>query len=241
MQTLRTPKKLGQTYISNTAKDWFFNSHFLTSFLVNLSATFPRGERFFLDAVREFRQNAPASHQKNISAFIGQEAFHTLEHVTVNKHFYDIGYKEIKDLENKTDFLLNQVDKLFSPINRLAITVGLEHLTAVFANELLTNSKWLDGIENEELKELWFWHATEEVDHKEISYNVYKFSGGGYFRRVIYYTFAITMLTLILAKYQETGTLLDSLRGINLLFGKDGFIRNVAFPLLTFYSPSFSP
>lgn len=62
-------------------KYWFHNDPFLTHFLCNLSSLFPEGEFFFVTSIRNIRDQIddPAM-QKEISAFIGQEAMHSKEH-----------------------------------------------------------------------------------------------------------------------------------------------------------------
>ena len=60
---------------------WMHGSAGLTHFMTALSALFPAGEKFFIDSVRAVRQHSAikdnAELQKEISAFIGQEAMHT--------------------------------------------------------------------------------------------------------------------------------------------------------------------
>mgnify|MGYP006167661917 CR=1 FL=1 len=64
---------------------WFDNDPVLSHFLNALSLTFPDGERLFVDSVREFRDVVTdKARQKEISGFIGQEAMHSLEHVSMN-------------------------------------------------------------------------------------------------------------------------------------------------------------
>ena len=67
---------------------WMNGSAGLTHFMTALSALFPAGEKFFIDSVRAVRQHPAIKDnealQKEISAFIGQEAMHTQEHVGFN-------------------------------------------------------------------------------------------------------------------------------------------------------------
>jgi hypothetical protein len=50
-----------------------------------LSTTFPRGEAFFVDSVRAFRDGAPPKLAGEIKAFTTQEAIHSREHGAFNK------------------------------------------------------------------------------------------------------------------------------------------------------------
>ncbi len=50
----------------------------ITQFYNSLSIFFPAGERFFIQSVRNYRSQITDPHLKEqISAFIGQEGFHT--------------------------------------------------------------------------------------------------------------------------------------------------------------------
>ena len=67
---------------------WMNGSAGLTHFMTALSALFPDGEKLFIDSVRAVRYHPAIKDnealQKEISAFIGQEAMHTQEHVGFN-------------------------------------------------------------------------------------------------------------------------------------------------------------
>ena len=59
----------------------------LTHFMTALSALFPEGEQFFVNSTRSVRNDPKLADpvlQKEISAFIGQEAMHSKEHLAFN-------------------------------------------------------------------------------------------------------------------------------------------------------------
>ncbi len=58
------------------------------------------------------------------------------------------------------------------PVAQLAITVALEHFTAIMAHSLLTEKDPLPGAPAEVLR-LWQWHAIEEVEHKAVAFDTY--------------------------------------------------------------------
>src|ERR1700744_1257443 len=55
-----------------------------TAFYNSLSLTFPKGEAFFIESVRNFRDGALPAQQAQIDAFIKQEAAHSREHNHLN-------------------------------------------------------------------------------------------------------------------------------------------------------------
>ena len=53
------------------------------------------------------------------------------------------------------------------------MTVGMEHLTAIMAEHILTTPEALEPLD-ETVKELLYWHAVEEIEHKAVAFDVYR-------------------------------------------------------------------
>ncbi|MCA3859791.1 MAG: metal-dependent hydrolase, partial [Burkholderia sp.] len=67
------------------ARDWHVQGVPVTHFMNALSLLFPAGERFFMDSVRNYRdQIEDPELKKQVIGFIGQEAMHTREHIEYN-------------------------------------------------------------------------------------------------------------------------------------------------------------
>src|SRR5690606_11646554 len=94
---------------------WMSGSAGLTHFITALSALFPAGEKFFIDSVRAVRQHPAIKDnealQKEISAFIGQEAMHTQEHVGFNASAQRYGH-DVDNLCCYTDKVMKTIRKL---------------------------------------------------------------------------------------------------------------------------------
>ena len=68
-----------------TTKRWWLNDNPYGSALYDaLSITFPKGEAFFVESVRAFREGAPPRLAAEIKAFTTQEVMHSREHVQFN-------------------------------------------------------------------------------------------------------------------------------------------------------------
>ena len=68
-----------------TPKYYFNNNPLMSYLLTALSLTFPHGERFFVHSVRNVRDRVQDPIlQKDVSAFIGQEAMHSHAHEDFN-------------------------------------------------------------------------------------------------------------------------------------------------------------
>ena len=135
-----------------------------------LSATFPEGEAFFVESVRQFRDGAPAKLAEEIKGFTTQEAIHSREHAAFNKAAVDGGY-DLTPLEERVEFRLDFL-KSKPPIAWLAATMALEHFTAIFAHELLADPRHL-GPAEPEAAAMWRWHAIEEIEHKGVAYDTW--------------------------------------------------------------------
>lgn len=141
-----------------------------TAFYNALSATFPKGEGFFVESVRKFREGADEKLAAEIRAFTTQEVMHSREHVQFNRRALEAGY-DLTPLEDKVEQRL-AITRSRPPIASLASTMCLEHFTAILANQLLSNPRHLEKADAES-GALWRWHAVEEIEHKGVAYDTW--------------------------------------------------------------------
>jgi len=135
-----------------------------------LSSTFPKGEAYFVESVRRFREGTPPKLADEIKAFTTQEAIHSREHDAFNRRASDAGY-DLTRLEEQVERRLS-VSRERPPIVSLAATMALEHFTAILAHQLLKNPSHLAGADDEAAN-LWRWHACEEIEHKGVAYDTW--------------------------------------------------------------------
>ena len=57
-------------------------------------------------------------------------------------------------------------------IANLAVTMALEHYTAMMAAEFLANPKHFAEADPE-VRDMWRWHAAEEIEHKGVAYDTW--------------------------------------------------------------------
>ncbi|MFN3945642.1 MAG: metal-dependent hydrolase [Allosphingosinicella sp.] len=150
---------------------WWMDGDPVATALYNaLSATFPKGEAFFVESVRAFRDGTPPKLEAEIRAFVTQEVMHSREHVAFNKRAVEAGY-DLGPLDRRVDERLELV-KSRPPIASLAATMALEHFTAILAHELLRDPRHLAAADPES-RALWRWHAIEEIEHKGVAYDTW--------------------------------------------------------------------
>lgn len=227
---------------------WADKSPFLTHVLNALSATFPEGERFFVDSVRHYqgRIRDPRLKQQ-VSAFIGQEAMHAKEHDSYNAYArqHDI---DLASIEDEISHRINNILKKLPPERQLAITCALEHFTAIMAEGFLGNPEMYENLEPA-MARLWLWHAVEENEHKGVAFDVYQEQVGDYGLRVRAMAIATGIFMFNQARFQTRllhadGELLKPvqwLKGMHRLWGRKGWFRQLIPAYLAYYRPNFHP
>jgi predicted metal-dependent hydrolase len=143
-----------------------------------LSAVFPDGEDFFVRSVRNFRdQITDPALKRQVAGFIGQEAMHGREHRAFNNRLDELGYPT-KRVERITRFGLKTRERLLPAKANLAATAALEHFTATLAELVLSDEEVRGLFGNDEVRNLFLWHALEESEHKAVAFDVYRAVGG---------------------------------------------------------------
>lgn len=189
-------------------KDKFFfgGNSLLTVFAGALSSTFPPGEGEFIESVRNYRdQVTDETLKQQIKGFIGQEGHHSHQHKQANIALTELGIDAVR-LEKHLERDLKKyiARKQVTPKFRLAMTVGMEHLTAIMAEHVLTTPEALGPLD-ETVQELLYWHAVEEIEHKAVAFDVFMMCENDqkYLRRVlrlvtVLFTFRITCYMIAL-------------------------------------------
>ncbi len=230
---------------------WLNDDPIATAFYNALSVTFPKGEGYFVDSVRRFREGTPAKLNAEINAFIKQEVIHTREHVAFNRHVVDQGY-DVALLERDVDAAL-ALTKGRAPIGSLAATTALEHFTAMLAHELIANPKHLAG-GDQQAAALWQWHAAEEIEHKGVAYDTWLHATRDWprFRRWWVKSLVMLITTQRFFSGRRRGMLellrQDGLTGPTVwarpawyAFGNPGMARKISGVWVAYFLPGFHP
>ncbi|MCM5572229.1 metal-dependent hydrolase [Burkholderiaceae bacterium FT117] len=159
-------------------RHWCAGDPFRTAFFDALSMSFPVGEQFFIDAVRNGHKALPAEARARfddeVKGFVGQEATHRRIHGLFNGHLEKLGY--VNDWGPRA---ARRVEPLMTmdPRHALGITAANEHYTAIFAEWLLRHPEVFDGVEPR-FALMWRWHAAEESEHRCMAFDLYQALGG---------------------------------------------------------------
>lgn len=234
--------------------DWHKLGPHMTQFMNALSLFFPAGERLFIDAVREYRDQIPDPDlKKAATAFIGQEAMHSREHIEYNQLMAEAGLPA----ERLDAFVWSLLDFLkdYSPsFMPLSATIALEHFTALMGGFVLDHPEVMEGSQ-EDYQRMWQWHALEEVEHKAVCFDVWeKCVGrgpGAYAKRAFGMVAATAIFwPLVVAFYLQMTRASEACREdgwrghftvLKTLFGKPGILRRQIPEWLAFFQYSFHP
>jgi predicted metal-dependent hydrolase len=229
---------------------WHSGNLYITHFFNGMSLMFPRGERFFVDSVRRFRdQIKDPELREQVAAFLSQEGIHAREHRNYNAVLRRRGYPA-GALELITRVSLWSTR--FTPARwQLAITCAFEHFTATLADAVLSDPEVL-GDSAAEYAALWRWHCAEEIEHKAVAFDVYQTIAPGtlgYLGRVAAMALVsanylpYTMVhQLALASFDRVFLDLDAAGGaLRFFWTRPGLIPRGLAMYLRYYTPSFHP
>lgn len=232
------------------SRDWFEKHPFKTAWFNAMSITFPLGEKFFIDSVRHYAdQIDDPKLREEIRGFSGQEGFHRREHERYNhtlceRRGYDLDYLEGRLAKN-----IARGKKLISPLEQLAVTAALEHVTAIMAESGLSEDNPMRGKAEPEMQALWDWHAAEEMEHKAVAFDVYRAVGGGErmrkraLRRATFLLLTDIMVGVVHMLRRDGKLWQPRLwwQGWKFLFFKDGILRRVWPAYREYFRDGFHP
>lgn len=214
-------------------KRWNGGDAFRSAFMSALSMTFPVGEQYFMDSVRNGLKSLPPEQQQRyaseVQGFVGQEATHRRIHALFNGHLDALGY--VNEVERRA---LRRIKANAHRDVRLhvAATAATEHFTSLFADWMLRHPEALEGAEPR-LQTLWQWHSAEESEHRTTAFDIYQAMGGSHRWRIrlfryVTVTFLCDITRQTVRNLWHDGSLfkLSTWRsGATMLFAKDGIIR----------------
>lgn len=230
-------------------RHWCGGDAFRTAFFNALSMSFPVGEQFFIDSVRQGLAALPVAEQDKfnleVQGFIGQEATHRRIHALFNAQIEQHGL--INDWEPRARERLKLVDRI-DPRHALGITAANEHFTAIFAEWMLRHGDIFKDTEPR-LATLWLWHSAEEAEHKSTAFDLYQALGGSHEWRITWFR-RITLIFLgdtlrqTLNNLRRDGSLWQWRTwrsGASFLFGRRGLLRQTYRPWRDYLRRDFHP
>ncbi len=233
---------------------WNNNDPVASHFMDALQASFPEGERFFIEAaadgVKLLEEGGLMDPRlrEDFKLFSQQEAFHGIQHTKWTQALINEGYRALGPYMTVMREFREQARGRVSVKSRLAFTAAAEHYTASLAyffgkidTKSLTRAKF-------PFKNLLLYHAMEELEHKGVCYDIFQCVSGNYLRRLL--GFIVLSRNLIRGTYRRFRWLLekdhlwdkDHRRTIrNYFLGWKGLVWGILPRILLYLKPNFHP
>ncbi len=233
-------------------KYWHGGDPFQSRFWDALSIIFPPGEKFFMNCVRDYRdQITDPKLLQDIKDFNKQEAQHSMVHRQDNERLRRQGIDVDRLTKIVDDMLDKGYRKNYSRQYTLAITSALEHFTSIIAHSLFDKRDVMKEADHR-VRAMYAWHAIEEVEHKGVAYDVMiDYAKVGYFKRIGALLHASWMFPMVIARVQrellkadgfttlQRGKLLA--KGAVWLFRPGGLLQPMYKSYIGYYKPGYHP
>lgn len=166
---------------------------YATHFWNVMHLVLPEGERAMADVLgRALPQIEDPRLAEELVGFIGQEETHASSHESFRIYLEENGF-DIPKIMRLMEFLMDQVfgdhglkgragEAWFH--ERLGIYAAAEHFTATVGEWLLDNERFDEIGVDPTMLDLLRWHGAEEMEHRNVAFDVFQYVDGSYARRV---------------------------------------------------------
>jgi hypothetical protein len=175
-------------------RHWFMDNVFATHVANGVNMLFPAGERFFVRSVRHFedRITDPVLRQK-MRGFYAQEGSHAREHDRFNRILDEHGLDASRFLHFYERVAYGLIERVAPAELSLSATAACEHFTALMAENAL-RLRILDTA-HPTMRALLLWHAAEEIEHRDVAFDVLREVNDSYALRVAGMAMAASLLS----------------------------------------------
>ncbi len=187
------------------------------SHIVNAaSLAMPYLEPYLIKTMRQARERITSpSLQKELDLYVAQEAMHFRQHRKFNDTLSAAGYQAISSLEEKLRSDYDALGRERSLRFNLAYAEGFESMALALGHMLIEDRVFLFGDSDPAVASLVLWHFVEEIEHKNVAFDVFAHLHGSYFWRMVGLVYATAHI------FWRTG------QSYRALLKEDGLWRNM--------------
>lgn len=164
------------------------------SHIVNAgSLAMPFLEPYLIETMRKARPHiTDPKLQNDVDLYIAQEATHFRQHQQWNKRLVDMGYKSVPphEVQLKADYDALAAKRSFA--FNLAYAEGFEAMGLTVGHMLVEDREYLFGNADPAVSSMILWHFVEEIEHKTVTFDVFKALDGRYTWRIYGLAYATT-------------------------------------------------
>jgi predicted metal-dependent hydrolase len=177
------PRKFSGDFPQTIPAAWFKQNPILSNMLNTYTVLVPDNENYYIRNIRrslELFQDGDLS--ARVQGFIRQEGQHGIAHRRFWSNLSAQGLK-FEAFLGLVNFLGYKFVERFFPLSvQLSIIAAIEHINAYMGHIFLADKLLEDADLHKRL--LFGWHFAEEIEHKEVSYDVFQKVSGNYFLRI---------------------------------------------------------
>lgn len=162
---------LNEKTMPSAAGVWYREKPLTTQLLNSYTLLIPNGESFIIRTCNRYIKQVKPELADELRMLFFQEGSHSREHGHLLKamQIEGLGLNLYRKLCNV--FFYKILEPLTPLKLRLATAAAIEHHNAIIATFFL-NQQLLNEIQNNELRKLFLWHFSEEIEHKETVYKL---------------------------------------------------------------------
>jgi predicted metal-dependent hydrolase len=178
------PRRTAFSFPTSIAKHWLGGSPVRSHFFNAINLFVVSFEDFMARVMRtQLPHLKNADFARQIRGFMGQESTHSFVHAKYLQNMRDQGYQIDGYLKAAEHIFSVWFERRLGTRVSVAMIAGFEHLTALLAEIMLSSQLVRDA--EPAMKELWEWHAAEEIEHKALAFELLKATSGAYGLRLL--------------------------------------------------------
>lgn len=241
------PRHLRFTIPPDVPSYWHSQSDIKTYHFTAMAIFLPLLEKLVILSLKKSLPNVPNALKAQVASLIAQEAIHGREFERFRKIIaqrFVINYPYHLKIFRLLAGLINRI----CPSFHCALSAAGEHFTAITAELFLRDPTWFANVKSE-YRAIWRWHCIEEIEHKNVAFDVFQSVNGHYFTRIfamlwmssLFFILHFKPIWQMMKQDKKCWHISFYLRAFRYYWGKGGFCRALLKPYLDYFKPSFHP
>jgi uncharacterized protein len=232
---------------SDSPRYWANGSVVLTHLLNTYTVLVPDNEKFYIRVLSSCSDKLSDPRiERDLLDFCRQESLHGVAH---RKHWAALCAADpsTEKFTRWVNWLLYDVmEKLQPKPVRVSVVAAIEHINASMGHAFL-KANLLEN-SDPDLRDLFYWHFAEEIEHKAVAHDVLEHTYPGYLIRLMGAVLAFPVFLLLLttgvvffSRAERHSGQCSLLRDLNRNVLKSGLLRSVLSDMGRYLLPGFSP
>ncbi|MCE7998467.1 MAG: metal-dependent hydrolase [Rhodobiaceae bacterium] len=186
MEVRRVPFSYEHRTPKERAGHWNPGSPEFSQIVNSGSLAMPYLEPYLIRTMRAARDKITDPQlQKELDFYCAQESTHFRQHKKFNDTLSEAGYAAVREIEARVDRDYKKLGETKSLKFNLAYAEGFESMALAIGEMLIEDREYLFGNSDPATASLILWHFVEEIEHKNVTFDVFKHLHASYFWRML--------------------------------------------------------